>query len=86
VDLILMDVQMPELDGLGATRHIRELEKNTGRHVPILALTAHATPADREECVSAGMDAYLSKPVDSSQLYESMDLLLAHKRAPAVVE
>jgi signal transduction histidine kinase/ActR/RegA family two-component response regulator len=86
VDLILMDVQMPELDGLGATRHIRELEKNTGRHVPILALTAHATPADRAECASAGMDAYLSKPVDSSQLYESMDLLLAHKRAPAVVE
>src|SRR5439155_11399341 len=86
-DLILMDVQMPELDGLEVTRLIREGEKQTGQHVPIIALTARAMKGDRELCLAAGVDAYLSKPVRRPQL---MDLIgrLTHTRvaevAPAV--
>jgi PAS domain S-box-containing protein len=62
-DLILMDVQMPELDGLQATQLIRERERSTGRHVPIVAMTAHAMTGDREQCLAAGMDAYVPKPI-----------------------
>lgn len=69
-DLILMDVQMPEVDGLTATRLIREEELTLGRHVPIVAMTAQAMKGDRERCLAAGMDDYLSKPVRAAQLYE----------------
>jgi signal transduction histidine kinase/DNA-binding response OmpR family regulator/HPt (histidine-containing phosphotransfer) domain-containing protein len=69
-DLILMDVQMPELDGLEVTRLIREGEKHSGQHVPIIALTARAMKGDRELCLAAGMDEYLSKPVKRPQLLE----------------
>jgi CheY-like chemotaxis protein len=68
-DLVFMDVQMPELDGFGATRQIRELERARGGHVPILAMTARAMSGDRERCLEAGMDDYVSKPV-SKQLLE----------------
>jgi signal transduction histidine kinase/DNA-binding response OmpR family regulator len=67
-DLVLMDVQMPELNGLDATAGIRERERATGEHVPIVAMTAHAMKGDRERCLQGGMDGYLSKPVETSQL------------------
>lgn len=67
-DVILMDVQMPEVDGFQATRLIRSFEANTGDHVPILALTAHALNGDREQCLDAGMDDYISKPIDVGEV------------------
>jgi len=68
-DLILMDVQMPEIDGFEATAIIRKKERPT-EHIPIIALTAHAMKGDQERCLAAGMDAYLSKPIDAHQLVE----------------
>ena len=62
-DLVLMDIQMPELDGLTVTRRIRESEQSTPQHLPIIAMTAHAMKGDRERCIAAGMDGYVSKPI-----------------------
>jgi len=67
-DLVLMDVQMPEVDGLEATRIIREKEKKTGGHIPIVAMTAHAMKGDRERCLAAGMDDYIAKPIEPEEL------------------
>jgi two-component system sensor histidine kinase/response regulator len=71
-DLILMDVQMPEMDGNEATRRIRELEKATGRHTRIVAMTAHAMAGDRERCLAAGMDDYVSKPLRKDDLLRAL--------------
>jgi two-component system, sensor histidine kinase and response regulator len=74
-DIVLMDVQMPEMDGLEATTGIRKLEAATGAHMPIIALTAHAMKGDREICIAAGMDEYLSKPINPMQLFALIELL-----------
>ena len=77
-DLILMDCQMPILDGYGATRAIRQREARSGEHIPIIAMTANAMEGDRERCLAAGMDDYITKPVVSEQLYTK----LAHWLSP----
>lgn len=76
-DLILMDVQMPEMDGFEATEIIREKEKHTGKHIPIIAMTAHALKGDQERCLAAGMDAYVSKPIRTSELMEAIENLVS---------
>jgi two-component system sensor histidine kinase/response regulator len=72
-DLILMDVQMPQMDGLQATSEIRKREKGKGTHIPIIAMTAHAMADDRDRCLAAGMDAYLSKPIDTTFLFATIE-------------
>jgi PAS domain S-box-containing protein len=76
-DVVLMDVQMPEMSGLEATQAIRMREEGTGRHLPIVALTARAMAGDREQCLAAGMDAYVSKPVRAPELFSAIDAVMA---------
>jgi CheY-like chemotaxis protein len=87
-DVILMDVQMPEMNGLDATAAIRAREGATGGHVPIVAMTAHAMASDREQCLDAGMDAYVSKPLRAGDLFETIEAIASglddeEARAPA---
>jgi len=69
----LMDCQMPEMDGFEATQEIRKKELGTGRHIPIIAMTANAMQDDRQQCIKAGMDDYISKPIDFPKLQDILD-------------
>jgi two-component system sensor histidine kinase/response regulator len=80
-DLVLMDIQMPEMDGFVATRAIRDREKQTSTHVPVIAMTAHAMSGDRERCLEAGMDDYISKPINARAL-----LSLVAKHCPQLAK
>ena len=68
---------MPEMDGLEATAAIREKEKATGDHIPIVAMTAHAMKDDKERCLEAGMDSYIAKPIDTAHLFEIIEEVAA---------
>jgi signal transduction histidine kinase/CheY-like chemotaxis protein/HAMP domain-containing protein len=81
--LVFMDVQMPEMDGLEATAAIREREKLSGLHQPIIALTAHAMKGDREKCLAGGMDGYLTKPIRSQELDEILGEYIARRQVTA---
>ena len=85
-DLVFMDVQMPEMDGLTATRNIREREQGTGSHIPIIAMTAHAMKGDKERCLEAGMDGYLSKPVNSQAIGEAIARFVGIRSVGSVPE
>ena len=76
-DLILMDVQMPEMDGFEATEIIRARDRSAGTHLPIIAMTAHAMKGDEERCLAAGMDGYVSKPIQVEQLVATIDSVLS---------
>ena len=82
-DLIFMDVQMPEMDGFEATQRIRELEAPLARHTPISAMTAHAMTGDRERCLAAGMDEYISKPLQKTELFALIDRIAENRHHPA---
>ena len=82
-DLILMDIQMPEMDGFEATTAIREAEQSTGQHIPIIAMTAHAMKGDREHCLEAGMDGYIAKPIKPKDLMDAIENL---RQIPPVAE
>jgi two-component system sensor histidine kinase/response regulator len=76
-DIVLMDIQMPEMDGMEATAAIREREKNSGKHIPILAMTAHAMRGDKERCLASGMDGYISKPIHPDGLFAEIERCLS---------
>jgi CheY-like chemotaxis protein len=80
--LILMDVQMPQMGGLEATTAIRAREKETGGHVPIIALTAHAMSGDRDRCLAVGMDGYIAKPINPKELFDLIDAVLFPEPVP----
>jgi two-component system sensor histidine kinase/response regulator len=82
-DLVLMDVQMPDMGGFEATAKIREWERNSGGHIPIVAMTAHAMQGDRDRCLEAGMDSYVSKPIDVETLFRAIEVVVPAPAAPA---
>jgi len=78
-DVVLMDIQMPVMDGFKATAAIRAKEQLIGGHIPIIAMTAHALTGDQERCIAAGMDAYVSKPLRTSELFSTIESMLSNK-------
>ena len=84
-DVILMDIQMPEMDGFEATAAIRKGEKSTGGHIPIIAMTAHALKGDQERCLTAGMDGYVSKPIRTNELFTTLERMLGKDSEVGVV-
>jgi len=82
-DLILMDIQMPKMDGLAVTKIIRNLEEETGMHIPIIAMTAHAMAGDRDMCISSSMDNYIAKPISSMVLFETISETVDNQGVPA---
>lgn len=76
-----MDIQMPELDGYETTKIIRENEKTTGDHIPIIAMTAYAVKGDRQKCLGAGMDGYISKPIKADRLRAEIAAILKDRIA-----
>jgi CheY-like chemotaxis protein len=85
-DLILMDAQMPVMDGFEATAAIRKLEEHTRSHIPIIAMTAHALVGDRNRCLEAGMDGYIPKPIRPHELYETIETVLAQTTSGTATE
>jgi CheY-like chemotaxis protein len=74
-DVVLMDIQMPDMDGFEATAAIRSKERAIGKHLPIIAMTAHAMTGDRERCIGAGMDGYIAKPIRPQELFQAISTL-----------
>jgi CheY-like chemotaxis protein len=84
-DLILMDIQMPEMDGLEATKAIRKKEMETGKRIPIIAMTAHAMKGDQERCLQAGMDGYVTKPIQIQALHEAIEKAMQAREGPVAL-
>jgi len=84
-DVVLMDVQMPEMDGFEATAGIRAKEKSTGGHIPIIAMTAHSLKGDQERCLAAGMDGYVSKPIRTNELFSTIEKVLGDAASNVVI-
>ena len=82
-DVVLMDAQMPELDGIAATRAIRTREQETQTHLPVIALTAAAMEEDRQQCLAAGMDGYISKPINAADLLTLVETISTGSSVPA---
>ena len=81
-DAVLMDVQMPKIDGFEATTIIRDLEKTTGSHLPIVAMTAHAMREDRDRCIKAGMNVYLTKPLNFAEVFAVIESVVPIRTKP----
>ncbi len=85
-DLLVLDLQMPELDGLQVVRAIREWERGAGGHLPVIALTARSRKEDRERCLAAGMDDYLAKPVRSAELFAAIERVVSSQKVPQIIQ
>jgi len=85
-DLVLMDLQMPEMDGFAATREIRMAEQDGQDRLPVIAMTAHAMKGDREECLEAGMDDYLAKPINSEELCQVIERVMTARKEPVGIQ